>query len=84
MDIDQTIQYNELRRFDYSFTPNQKVITQETKKIIVPFVSSSYNTFNQIGIGGGIFYHNIGIEYQYMRDVKYGSDGHGVGIKVKF
>lgn len=84
MDIDQTIQYNELRRFDYSFTPNQKVITKETKKIIVPFVSASYNTFNTIGIGGGIFYHNIGIEYQYMRDVKYGIDGHGVGIKVKF
>jgi hypothetical protein len=79
-----TVLHNRLLNFEYEFTPIYKHTITTKEKTIQPFISTSFNTFSDFGIGGGIFYHNIGIEYQYMRDIKYGSDGHGVGIKVKF
>lgn len=84
LDVRQTLQYNELQKFDYSFTPIQKTITRERERVIVPFASASYNTFGIAGAGGGVFYHNVGIEYKYLYDVNTLKNGHELGIKVKF
>lgn len=84
MDVRQTVQYNEIADFSYRFTPTQKVTTQQKERVFIPFASVSYNSFNQVGTGGGIFYRNVGFEYQYIRDIKQKYDGHGIGIKIKF
>lgn len=84
LDIDQTIQYNELQKFNYSFTPVQKVITREKERVIIPFVSVSYNTFDIAGAGGGMFYHDIGVEYKYLYNTNNRNSGHEFGLKVKF
>ncbi len=84
LDVKQTLQYNELQKFDYSFTPIQKTITRERERVIVPFASASYNTFGIAGAGGGVFFHNVGIEYKYLYDVNTLKNGHELGIKVKF
>lgn len=79
-----TVQYNRLQSFDYSFTPIQKEITRYMEKVFTPFVGMSYNTLNYIGISGGIFYHNLGLEYQYSKNIISSSDVHEMGLKVKF
>lgn len=84
LDVKQTLQYNELQKFDYSFTPIQKTITRERERVIVPFASASYNTFGIAGAGGGLFYRNVGIEYKYLYNVNNTETGHEFGIKVKF
>jgi hypothetical protein len=84
LDIDQTIQYNELQKFNYSFTPMQKVITQQKERVLIPFASASYNSFNIAGAGGGVFYKNVGIEYKYLYNVNNHGSGHEFGLKVKF
>lgn len=84
LDIDQTIQYNELQKFNYSFTPMQKVITQQKERVLIPFASASYNSFNIAGAGGGVFYKNVGIEYKYLYNINNHGSGHEFGLKVKF
>jgi len=84
LDVDQTIQYNELQKFNYSFTPVQKVITREKERIIVPFASASYNTFGITGAGVGVFYKNVGVEYKYLYNMNNRYTGHEFGLKIKF
>lgn len=84
LNVKQTLQYNELQKFDYEFTPLQKVITRERDRMIVPFISSSYNTFGIAGAGGGMFYKNVGIEYKYLYNINNHGSGHEFGLKVKF
>ena len=83
LDVEQSIQYNELKEFNYTFTPIQKVITKRTKPLFEPFVSVGYNTYQQASVGGGLFYRNVGVEYNYLYSADYNS-GHQLGIKVKF
>lgn len=84
LDVNQTIQYNRLQSFDYSFTPIHKEITRYKEKTFIPFISGSYNTFDVVGIGGGLFYHNFGVEYNYLYQVPTNERGHEVGVKWKF
>ena len=81
LDVEQSIQYNELKEFNYTFTPIQRHTTVTQKHIFEPFVSFGYNTLQQANIGGGFFYHNIGIEYNYILS---NTNGHYLGIKYKF
>ncbi|SBV94797.1 conserved exported hypothetical protein [uncultured Dysgonomonas sp.] len=78
------VQYNKLTGIDYLFTPMQKQRNTYLQKIWQPFVSASYSTFNYIGVGGGIFYHNLGFEYQYQKSLGSQDNGHLFGVKYKF
>lgn len=78
------VQYNKLSGFYYTHTPIQKVITRTKEPLFTPFVSGSYNTFDILGIGGGLFYHNFGLEYKYLYQFPTNEKGHEVGVKVKF
>lgn len=84
LDVRQTIQYNELRKFDYTFTPTRKEIISKMERIVIPFAGINYNSFNQAGVGAGVFYRNIGFEMQYMRDLNTNLNGYGIGLKIKF
>lgn len=83
LDVQPTLQYNRIQSFSYSFTPIHKLIPSK-EKVFVPFVSGSYNSFGIAGIGGGLFYHNIGLEYKYLYQLPANLRGHEVGMKVKF
>ena len=84
MDIKQTIQYNKLQSFDYTFTPMQKEITRTKEKVFVPFVSVSYNTLNYVGAGGGVFIKDLGLEYNYLFNTFDKRTAHSFGVKYKF
>ncbi|PXV60132.1 hypothetical protein CLV62_13152 [Dysgonomonas alginatilytica] len=55
------VQNNKLSKFAYNFTPIQKVITTGKEQVWMPYASISYSTLNYMGIGGGIFYHDVGL-----------------------
>lgn len=76
------VQYNKLIGFDYSFTPVTQIRHRE--KGWQPFVSASYSTLDYLGIGGGIFYRNLGFEYQYQLGYRSTQNGHSFGLKYKF
>ena len=78
------VQYNSLQSIDWKFTPVTKVITRTRKQVFQPFVSASWNSLNQIGVGGGMFYHNFGVEYQFMKGYNGMGDGHLVSGKWRF
>ena len=84
LDVNQVIQYNRLQSFDYSFTPIHREITRYKEKAFTPFVSGSYNTFDVLGVGGGLFIRNFGIEYNYLYQFPTNQVGHEVGVKWKF
>ena len=81
-ELDASVQYNELKQVSYKFTPIQKVVTIQKKRILVPFLSGSMNYFKQVGIGGGFYYHDLGLEAKYITDFKL--KGIEVGIHYKF
>lgn len=80
---DITVQNNKLSDFKYTFTPMQKVIPKK-EKVFQPYISGSYSTLDIAGVGGGIFYHNLGFEYQFQQDFRYNDTGHSFGVKYKF
>ena len=84
LNVSPIVQFNRIQDFSYTFTPITKTITRTKERVFVPFVSASYSTFDIVGIGGGFFYNNVGIEYNYQADYLTKKNGHLVGIKVKF
>lgn len=91
LELFPVIQYNRLTALDYNFTPMIERQTIYKTKIWQPFISGSYSTLGYIGVGGGVFYHNLGFEYQYnikVMDIKnnylYMRNYHSIGLKYKF
>ena len=78
--IEAQVQYNELRKVGYTFTPIQREVVR--KRIIEPFISTSYNSFKFVEAGGGVFINNFGVEAKYVTD--FNRNGFEVGIKYKF
>lgn len=84
LDVDLSVRYNRLQSLEYSFTPIHKVINTFNEKVWQPYLSGSYSTLDIAGVGGGLFYHNLGFEYQYQKDFRSNSTGHSFGLKYKF
>lgn len=83
LDVFPTIYQNKLTDLKYEYKPKIKTFQ--------PFLSSSYSTVNYLGVGGGFFYHKIGIEYQYQIDLNISNtpdqlkgNAHLIGLKYKF
>jgi len=84
LELFPVIQYNKLSALDYNFTPVIERQTIYKTKVWQPFISGSYSTLNYVGIGGGVFYYNMGLEYQYQKSLGNLGNGHLIGIKYKF
>ncbi|MDR1981651.1 MAG: hypothetical protein LBQ39_08560 [Tannerellaceae bacterium] len=82
LDLNLSTQYNRLNSIEYVFTPIYTVKTVEIKPVWIPFVSASYSTFNQVSVGGGVFYHDIGIKMEYVANFK--AKGLDIGLLYKF
>lgn len=67
LDIVLSVQYNELQKLVYSFTPMHKETTIVKKKVFVPFISASRIDYNSVSIGGGFFYYNLGFRAEWMK-----------------
>jgi len=80
--IDAVVQYNEMQKLGYEFTPIIKKTTVEKRRILTPFVSASYNSFGQFGAGAGIYYYDVGISAKYVTDLK--QNGYEIGLDYKF
>lgn len=62
-DVKQKIGYNKLLSFDYTYTPMTKQVTRIRERLITPFITGGYSTNSNILMGAGLYYKNIGIEY---------------------
>jgi hypothetical protein len=82
LDVSFTSQYNKVSDLKYDFTPVTIIRTVEKERVFIPFVSASYNTLKQGGIGGGLFYHDIGIQVRYITDFK--AKGLDLSVMYKF
>lgn len=82
LNIDANVQYNKLSDLQYTFTPIQKVITKQKVPVLIPFIGVSYNSLGYVSAGGGLFYHNLGVELRYITD--FDKKGVDLGIKYKF
>lgn len=79
-----TVQYNSLQSFNYAHTPISKEVTIISKPVWTPFVAGGLNSFNMVSAGGGIIYHNIGIEGELLYDYKRNKAGYGGRVVVTF
>lgn len=78
------VQFNALQKAGYRFVPMQKEITRTIKPVWTPFISTGINTLNIGSVGGGLFYHNIGLEYSYLYKWDTAHTGHELRLKYKF
>ena len=76
--------YNKLLGFNYNYTPIQKQTIITKKELLTPFISGSYHTYKAVGVGGGVFINNLGVEYLYNVSLEDIPDYHTFGIKIKF
>ncbi|MDH6354483.1 hypothetical protein M2132_000811 [Dysgonomonas sp. PH5-45] len=82
LDVDLSVQYNSLQRLSYEFIPIHKEVTVARQPVWQPFVSASYSSLGGMGIGGGVFYHRLGVEFRYVTD--FDRKGMDVSLKYKF
>ena len=82
LEITPTIQYNQLTTIPYTFTPIEKTVFRKQKWAL--FSTISYNTFNIAGVGGGVYYKNVGMHYKYLWHMRLHQVGHELGVNVKF
>ena len=82
LEISPTIQYNKLTTIPYTFTPIEKTVFRKQKWAL--FSTISYNTFNIAGVGGGVYYKNVGMHYKYLWHMRLHQVGHELGVNVKF
>lgn len=82
LSISPEVQYNKLQKVGWEFTPVRKEVIKIQKRVFVPFVSGSYNSFGYVGAGGGFFYHDLGISAKYMTNFQ--DKGVEVGLHFKF
>lgn len=82
--VNSTVQYNKQTSLSIDYTPMIKQTDKITKPIYTPFVSAGYNTLNQIEAGAGIYYHNAGIEVNYIYDTKTKNNSYGGKFLIKF
>lgn len=78
LSIDLSVQYNELQRLTYAFTPVYKEITIQKRRVFTPFISASCMRLNTFSVGGGCFYYDLGFRVEYS----YG--GLNFGVLYKF
>ena len=78
LSVDFFVQYNELQRLSYSFTPTHKEITIVKKRVFEPFISASFYSNTSFSAGGGFFYHELGFRMEYSYD------GLNFGVMYKF
>jgi hypothetical protein len=84
LSLSATVQYNRLQDLSYTFIPVYKEITRHRVPVLQPYVGASYNTLQHASFSAGTFYGKIGVELQYVFDVKNIEKGYGVGLKYKF
>ena len=82
LEIAPTIQYNQLPTSPYTFTPIEKEVFRKQRWTL--FSTLSYNTFNIAGVGGGVYYKNVGMHYKYLWHMRLHQVGHELGVNVKF
>lgn len=83
-DWEATVQYNTLQHLTYKYTPVREQIKETRSRKWSPFLRASANSFGQVGVGGGIYYRNFGVDLSYMRDFELTRSGYEVGFSWKF
>ena len=83
-DWEATVQYNTLQHLTYKYTPVREQIKETRSRKWSPFLRASANSFGQVGVGGGIYYRNFGVDISYMRDFELTRSGYEVGFSWKF
>ncbi len=68
LSVDLAVQYNELQRLSYSFTPIQKQTVIRKERVFVPFVSASVLDLDSFSFGGGFFYHSLGFRVEWAQN----------------
>ena len=76
------VQYNNLQNLSYKFTPMYKQTTITKQRVFTPFAGVSYNTLGFVGVGGGLYYHNVGLGLKYVTD--FNQKGYEFGLNYKF
>lgn len=76
------VQYNKLDSIGYEFTSIHKETTITKERVFTPFINASYNSFGYIGVGGGMYYRNIGVGAKYITD--FNNKGLEISGHIKF
>lgn len=82
LSYDISVQNNKLSSFKYNHTPIQKETNTYKEKVWQPYASASYSTLNYVGVGLGIFYHDVGFGAKYVTD--FNKKGVEFELKYKF
>lgn len=86
LSLKQTVQYNRLTNTNYDFRPISK--HKRIKQVWTPYVGVTYNTLEFVGIRAGMFYHNIGLDYSFNKNIGNftyeNNQYHQFGVNYKF
>lgn len=87
LNLNTTIQYNRIFKYEYSFNPNIKTIIQEDKKptFMQPLIGIGATTMPSFVLMGGVlFKEKIGANFLYQYDFKTNKSYYGGSIIYSF
>lgn len=88
--VNSTVQYNKQKNIGIDYQPVIKIerLTKVIEPTWTPFVSAGWRSDDYVTIGAGIFYHDIGFEYNYNQNIGISPgetiNAHEFKIKYKF
>jgi hypothetical protein len=81
--VDLTVSRNRAVLASATIAPLYKVICVESmadKRLFEAFFSAGYSTLGTVSLGGGLFYHSLGVEYLFQKQMGTGT-GHCFSLK---
>lgn len=82
LSIDASVQYNRLQSLKYQYTPIIQYRTSVVKPVWTPYLEAAYNTLDYWSLGGGLFYHDIGLGTRYTSN--FHQNAWELSLKYKF
>lgn len=84
LSVGGSVQYNKLISLHYKFNPITKQIETVREPLFTPFITGTYSTLGYVGIGGGVYIKDFGVQLKYLNNLELSNQGWEFGVVKKF
>ena len=82
--VNSSVQYNKMASMGYKFSPVTKQIELIKEPLFTPYIIGTYSNLGYVGIGGGIYIKNFGVQLKYLNNLELSNQGWEFGIVRSF
>ena len=82
--VNSSVQYNKMTNMEYKFSPITKRIELIKEPLFTPYIIGTYNNLGYVGVGGGIYIKDFGVQLKYLNNLELSNQGWEIGLVRSF